>query len=77
MIFILKKICGENSSFHYRKKSQATWSRELFEKIQNKSPPFEEVMKLPQFLEDLGIFLTFFSLKSSHLTNRFYWFTKM
>jgi len=45
--------------------------------IQKKSPPLEEVMNLPQFLEDLGIFLTFFFLKSSHLTNRFYWLVNM
>jgi len=70
-------FCGENSSFHYKKKSQATWSRKLVENFQKKSPPFEEVMKIPQFLEDLGIIITFFFLKSSHLTTKFYWFTNM
>jgi hypothetical protein len=72
-IFFVVKI----HHFTIEKKSQATWSTELFENFKEKSSPLVEVMKLPQFLEDLGIFLTFFFLKSSHLINGFYWFTEM
>jgi hypothetical protein len=41
--------------------SQATWSREKLGKFPKNLPQFqEEVMKLPEFMEDLGRFLSFF-----------------
>jgi hypothetical protein len=60
--------------FFFLKNSQATWSRGLFEKIQEKITTFKgkNVLKLPRFLEDEGRFLAFFFLKLPYLAKKVY-----
>jgi hypothetical protein len=67
-------FCGEFSPFCYLKKSQATWSRELFGKFSQKNPPYfkEESCEMAKIFGAFGQISIFHLLKSPYLANRSY-----